>query len=86
LHTEISAFLAGDVDNAEIERVIALVQDKALPGNNGQIVREDILRRLGVTSERDLFPAPMELEKSKNFINGSNMKFYLIAFWKFLHL
>lgn len=68
LHTEISALLAGAVDNAQIDSLIALVQDKALPNNNGEIIREDILKRLGVTSERDLFPAPQELEKFKNFI------------------
>ena len=60
LHAEISALLAGSVDNAQIDSVIALVQDKALPKNNGEIVREDILKRFGVTSQRDLFPAPLE--------------------------
>lgn len=68
LHAEISVFLAGSVDDAQIDRVIALVQDKALPQNNGEIVREDILKRFGVNSERELFPAPLEFEKSKNFI------------------
>ena len=42
---------------------MALVQDRVLPHSNGKIVREDVLNRLGVTSERDLFPAPQELEK-----------------------
>lgn len=68
LHAEISALLAGSVHNAQIDSVIALVQDKALPKNSGEILREDILKRFGVTSERDIFPAPLELEKSKNFI------------------
>ncbi|MUL35408.1 ATP-binding protein [Gloeocapsopsis dulcis] len=68
LHAEISELLAGTVDNAQIDSVIALVQDKALPKNNGKIIREDILKRFGVTSERDLFPAPLEFEESKNFI------------------
>lgn len=68
LHAEISELLAGAVDNAQIDSVIALVQDKSLPGSNGEIVREDILRRFGVTSDRDLFPAPPEFEKSKVYI------------------
>lgn len=68
LHAEISALLAGAVDNSQVDSVIALVQDKALPKNDGKIVREDILKRFGVTSERDLFPAPLGFEKSKNFI------------------
>jgi hypothetical protein len=68
LHTEISVFLAGSVDDAQIDSVIALVQDKALPKNNGEIVREDILKRFYVNSERELFPAPLEFEKANNFI------------------
>lgn len=68
LQAEIAKFLAGDVDNAEIDRLIALMQDKALPDNKGEIIREDILNCFKVTSERDLFPAPMEFEKSKNLI------------------
>lgn len=68
MHAEISELLAGTVDNAQIDSVIALVQDKALPGSNGEIVREDILKRFGVTSNRDLFPAPPEFEKSKDYI------------------
>ena len=68
LHVEISELLAGAVDDAQIDRVIALVQDKALPGSNGEIVREDILKRFGITSNRDLFPAPLEFEKFKEYI------------------
>jgi len=63
LHFEISQLLSGAVDNALIDSIIALVQDRALPDKNGQIVREDILKRFGVTSERDLFPAPPEFEE-----------------------
>jgi hypothetical protein len=65
---ETSNFLAGDVQDPQIDTILALIQEKALPKSDGNIVREDILRRLGVTSERDLFPAPLELEKAKNFI------------------
>lgn len=61
LHAEMSTLVAGAVDNTEIDSVIALVQD---PDNFGrQIVREDILQRFGVTSERELFPAPPEFEE-----------------------
>lgn len=68
LHSEISGLLAGFVDNNQIDSIIALVQDKALPKSNNEIVREDILKRFGINSERQLFPAPLEFEKSKNFI------------------
>ncbi len=68
LHAEISQLLAGAVDNAQIDSIIALVQEQVLPHSSGRIVREDILKRFGVTSERELFPAPPELEKLNNAI------------------
>jgi len=66
LHAEISQLLAGTVDNPQIDSITALVQEKALPRSNGQIVREDILKLFGVPSERDLYPAPPEFEKLVN--------------------
>jgi hypothetical protein len=68
LHAEMSAVVAGTIDNAQIDSVVALVQDRVLPHSNGEIVREDILKRFGVTSERDLFPAPPEFEDLKHLI------------------
>ncbi|WP_341279738.1 ATP-binding protein [Paenibacillus sp. FSL H8-0537] len=63
LHVEISQLVAGSIDNPEIESITGLVRDKALPDSNGVIVREEILEKFKVTSERDLFPAPPEFEK-----------------------
>lgn len=68
LHAETSEFLASNVDNEQLENIIALVRGKALPGNNGEIHREDILKRFGITSTRDLFPAPAEFEDCKHLI------------------
>jgi hypothetical protein len=68
LHAEISAFLAGAVDNPQINNIIALIQEQVLPHSSGRIVREDILKRFGATSERDLFPAPPEFEELNNAI------------------
>lgn len=68
LHAEISQLLAGTVDNPIIDGITALVQNKALPDSNGKIVREEILRYFGVTSGRDLYPAPPEFEKLNNTI------------------
>lgn len=62
LHAETSEFLASNVDNKQLESIIALVRGKALPGNTGEIHREDILKRFDITSTRDLFPAPAEFE------------------------
>lgn len=68
LHVEVSQLIAGSIDNPELEHITALVRDKALPDSNGVIVREDILEKFKVTSERDLFPAPPELEKLGNVV------------------
>ena len=68
LHAEISQLLAGTVESALIDSIINLVQEKALPNSNGRILREDILKRFGVTSERELYPALPEFEKLDNAI------------------
>lgn len=62
LHLELSLLVAGVVDNAQVDTIISLVSEKALPDNDGRIVREEVLQRLGATSSRDLFPAPPKLE------------------------
>ena len=74
LHAEISQLLAGTVDNPQIDSLVVLVQEKALPHSDGRIIREDILKRFGITSERDLYPAPPELEKLDNIIQQKQHK------------
>jgi hypothetical protein len=68
LHVEISQLIAGGIENPEIESITGLVRDKALPDSNGAIVREEILEKFKVTSERDLFPAPPEFEKLEKVV------------------
>ncbi len=68
LKIEIAQLLAGSVDNAQIDSIVALVQDKVLPDSDGRVNREDILKRLGITSERDLYPAPAVWENLENII------------------
>jgi len=63
---EMSAFFAGVVESKEINNIIALIQEQVLPGTSGKITPEDILLRFGVTSQRDLFPAPAEFEPLEN--------------------
>lgn len=55
LHAEMAELLAGAVDNPKIENVIALVQERALPNSDRPIVREDILKRFGVTGVREIY-------------------------------
>lgn len=69
LHVEISQLVAGIIDNPEIESITGLVRDKALPGTNGDIIREEILEKFNITSERDLFPAPAEFEELETFVH-----------------
>ncbi len=68
LRIEIAQLQAGSVENAQIDSIVALVQDKVLPNSDGRITREDILKRFGITSERDLYPAPAVWEDLENII------------------
>jgi len=68
LHGEMEEYIAGFVDGGEVDKLIALVADRALPKSesnrrNGEIWPEDVLQRLGVTSVNQLFPAPPQFEK-----------------------
>ncbi|MCA9964050.1 MAG: hypothetical protein KC423_07400 [Anaerolineales bacterium] len=60
LRLELSSILAGTVDDPQIANIVALVRAKVMPDSDGQIVREEVLMRFGVTSDRELFPAPPE--------------------------
>src|SRR5699024_7084614 len=66
--------IAGAVDNAQIESIVALVQEKVLPDSNGTISREDILKRFGISAERDLFPALPIWEQAENIIEREQHK------------
>lgn len=57
LRIEIAQLVAGAVDTAEIYSLIALVSDKVLPDADGKIVKEEVLMRFGMSSEKDLYPA-----------------------------
>ncbi|OCA71936.1 hypothetical protein BBI01_07200 [Chryseobacterium artocarpi] len=68
LRWELSQIFAGAVDNAQVENIVALVQEKILPDSNRIITREDILKRFGFSSEKELFPAPAIWEVSENIV------------------
>ncbi|MET3030526.1 hypothetical protein [Flavobacterium johnsoniae] len=68
LRFEISQLTAGTVDNAQIENIVSLVQEKILPKSDRVITREDILKRFNIFSERDLFPAPAIWEEKVEVI------------------
>src|SRR6266545_998889 len=67
LRGEVAEFVAGFVDSQQSSNLVELVEDRAMPKSadgrvEGRIYREDVLQRLGVNSERDLFPAPRVIE------------------------
>ncbi len=67
LHAEISELIAGVADNSIIDSLIALVGDRALPDSNGLILKEDVLKRFGVSSEKELLPAASEIEDVSDY-------------------
>lgn len=68
LRIEIAQLIAGSIDNTEVNNLVALVQEKVMPDSDGAISREEVLKRFGVTSERDLYPAPPIWENAENII------------------
>ncbi|MDO6517790.1 hypothetical protein [Zobellia uliginosa] len=63
LKVEMSRFQPGSIDPAQVSNIVSLVQEKVLPDSSGRIIKEEVLKRFGVTSERQLFPAPPMFEK-----------------------
>lgn len=68
LRIELAQLIAGSIENAQIENLVALVQEKVLPHSDGRINREDILKRFGITSEKELYPAPSKWDEITNII------------------
>lgn len=66
LRIEMARLQPGSIDSAQIDSIVSLVQEKVLPNSNGKIIKEEILRPFGVTSEKQLFPAPGLFEKLDN--------------------
>jgi len=68
LQSEISTLVAGSVESALLDKVEALVKERALPNSSGEMYPEDVLRRFGVASEKELFPAPFQPEDTSDYI------------------
>ena len=62
LMAEMSQLLASTASTPQLESVIAMVGDRALPDADHKIVREQVLQKFGITSERELYPAPPRWE------------------------
>jgi hypothetical protein len=57
LRVEIAQLVAGTTDNSQLTTLTSLIQEKVLPDAGTEILREDVLRIFGITSEKDLYPA-----------------------------
>lgn len=66
LRIEMSRLQPGVIDSAQVDSIVTLVEDRVLPHSDGKIIKEDILRPFGVTSEKQLFPAPAIFEELQN--------------------
>jgi len=74
LRLEVAHLISGVVDNAQVESIVAMVQERVLPDSDGTICREDILKRFKIYSEKDLFPAPAFWEKTDHIIGRVQYK------------
>ncbi|GAA3922680.1 ATP-binding protein [Chitinophaga oryziterrae] len=68
LRIEMNQLIVGSIENAQMNNLTTLMQDKVMPDSDGIIKREDVLLRFGVTSERDLYPAPAVFSLIENII------------------
>ena len=69
LQGEVAQLVAGGVDLELLDTLVSLVQDKLMPNQNQKIVREDVLRRFGITSPYELFPATAQFEPLQDSID-----------------
>lgn len=67
LRYELSNYFDSPVD-IEVNQLVTLIRENALPDKDGKITKEDVLRILGVSSVDALFPAPSEFEQLKNYV------------------
>ena len=73
LRGEVAEYIVGFVDSDHVDHIIQLVADHALPESeggtsDGKITRENVLKKLRVTSSHDLFPAPPKFESVEHLI------------------
>ncbi|MGN8225259.1 ATP-binding protein, partial [Gracilimonas sp. BCB1] len=74
LHSQISNLIGVTSDTSLLNHIISLVKECALPENDGKIVKEDILKRFGVTSEKELFPAITQSQNIQNLVKREQLK------------
>jgi len=68
LKIELAKLVADPVDHVQVDNLVWMIQEKVLPKSNNIVVREDVLKRFEITSERDLYPAPSKLDPANDVI------------------
>lgn len=68
LRIELSQLIAGTIDTPQINNLVSLIQDKVMPNSNREVLREEVLKCFGITSDRQLFPAPGVWENLDNVV------------------
>lgn len=81
LQFELSQLLVGIDDNFEIVKIVKLVESKALPDADGNVIdgkinKEEVLARFGFTSELQLYPAPPVWDRLVNIIDRRQNSFF----------
>lgn len=67
LQGDLSKYLSEPADEALLNNFVSLVSDK-VTAENRVITREEVLKRLGTSSEKDFYPAPPEFEDVSGYI------------------
>jgi hypothetical protein len=62
LRVEMARLISGAFESAYVDSVTTLIQEKVLPNSDGRVVKEDVLRRFGIMSELDMYPAEAQWE------------------------
>ncbi|GAA0075983.1 hypothetical protein UT300005_03610 [Clostridium sp. CTA-5] len=68
LYFEMGKLIAGQLEHPQVDTLIAMIADKALPDSDGRVCAEDVLKRLGYASIQELYPAPPEFEELSNIV------------------
>lgn len=68
LQSDLSKYLSEPADEALLNNFVSLVSDK-VTAENRVITREEVLKRLGTSSEKDFYPAPPEFEDISGYIH-----------------
>lgn len=65
---ETGRLISGVDDTDIVNKLITMIQARALPNNRSEITRATVLQQFGCSSEKQLYPAPSDFEKLDNVV------------------